>query len=69
MLRQEFGNDAQTFADQVWKTTALLDKLGLFTIEVFQKSREESSSRQQQEMLELSTPGRASSGRASWRCR
>ncbi len=34
----------------------LLDKLGLLTTEVYQKSREEVIARQQQEMLELSTP-------------
>ncbi len=34
----------------------ILDKLGLFTTEVYQKSREEIIMRQQQEMLELSTP-------------
>jgi rsbT co-antagonist protein RsbR len=34
----------------------LVDDLGLYTIEVFQKSREEIIMRQQQEMLELSTP-------------
>jgi rsbT co-antagonist protein RsbR len=34
----------------------LLDKLGLFTAEVFQKSREEIIARQQRELLELSTP-------------
>ena len=34
----------------------LLDKLGLYTTEVYQKGREEVIARQQQEMLELSTP-------------
>ena len=34
----------------------LLDKLGLFTTEVAQKNREEIIVRQQQELLELSTP-------------
>jgi rsbT co-antagonist protein RsbR len=33
-----------------------LDQLGLYTTEIYQKSREEVISRQQQEMLELSTP-------------
>jgi rsbT co-antagonist protein RsbR len=36
--------------------TSLLDKLGLYIMENFQKSREELISRQQQEMMELSTP-------------
>ena len=36
--------------------TELLDRLGLYTTEVYQKTREEVILRQQQEMLELSTP-------------
>lgn len=50
------GNDAKLQADQVWSATTLLDSLGLYTTEVFQKSREELIMRQQQELLELSTP-------------
>ena len=34
----------------------MIDRLGLYTTEVYQKSREEVIQRQQQEMLELSTP-------------
>jgi rsbT co-antagonist protein RsbR len=55
-LRREVGRDAQALADEVWNATSLLDKLGLFTTEVHQKGREEVIARQQQEMLELSTP-------------
>jgi rsbT co-antagonist protein RsbR len=55
-LRQELGRDAEALADEVWTTTTLLDKLALYTTEVFQKGREELIRRQQQEMLELSTP-------------
>ena len=51
-----------------WTATTLLDRLGLYTTEVFQKSREEIIARQQQDMLELSTPV-VRCGRASWRCR
>ena len=36
--------------------TELLDKLGLYTTKSFQKSREDIISRQQEELLELSTP-------------
>ncbi|HKU37169.1 MAG TPA: STAS domain-containing protein [Polyangiales bacterium] len=42
--------------DEVWQITTLLDQLGLYTTEVFQRAREEVISRQQAEMLELSTP-------------
>jgi rsbT co-antagonist protein RsbR len=55
-LRGEFGSDAQGLADEVWLTTDLVDKLGLFTAEVFLKSREDIIQRQQREMMELSTP-------------
>jgi rsbT co-antagonist protein RsbR len=42
--------------DLTWSITTLLDELGLFTLEVFQKSREEVIVRQQREIAELSTP-------------
>jgi rsbT co-antagonist protein RsbR len=43
-------------AELTWATTLLLDELGLYTLEVFQKSREEVIVRQQREIAELSTP-------------
>jgi rsbT co-antagonist protein RsbR len=55
-LRAELVRDPETLADEIWKGTVLLDALGLYTTEVFQKDREEVIARQQQEMLELSTP-------------
>jgi rsbT co-antagonist protein RsbR len=55
-LRGEIGRDADTLADEVWHTTLLLDRLALFTTEVYQKGRDEIILRQQEEMLELSTP-------------
>ena len=55
-LRQSYGNDPQALADETWTASVVLDKLGLYTVEAFQKSREELILRQQQEMLELSTP-------------
>jgi rsbT co-antagonist protein RsbR len=55
-LRNAFGNDANGLADQVWAATLLLDRLGLLTTETYQKSREEIIARQQQELMELSTP-------------
>jgi len=47
---------AQELADWVWAITVVLDKLGLYTTEVYQQSREAVISRQQAELLELSTP-------------
>jgi rsbT co-antagonist protein RsbR len=55
-LQTQFRNDAAGLAEETWTATALLDQLGLFTTEVHQKSREEIIVRQQQEMMELSTP-------------
>jgi rsbT co-antagonist protein RsbR len=56
VLEQEVGKDPQALAETVWQATQLLDKLGLFTMETFQRTREDVISRQQQELLELSTP-------------
>ncbi|HET8569718.1 MAG TPA: STAS domain-containing protein [Candidatus Limnocylindria bacterium] len=53
-LRSRVGADE--LANELWSATLLLDDLGLWTTEIYQKSREEIISRQQQEMLELSTP-------------
>ena len=55
-LRQELGGDAATLAEEMWAASVLLDKLGLYTTEVFQRGREEMIRRQQMEILELSTP-------------
>jgi rsbT co-antagonist protein RsbR len=55
-LRQEFGRDAEGLAAELWTATLVLDRLGLHTTELYQKSREEVITRQQEEMLELSTP-------------
>ena len=55
LLRKEI-QDIAKFAGESWRVTALLDKLGLYTTEVYQKSRESVIARQQEEMMELSTP-------------
>jgi rsbT co-antagonist protein RsbR len=56
LLRSEFGKDAASLAEQSWSATVLLDELGLYTTELYQKNREGVISRQQTELLELSTP-------------
>ena len=55
-LREEYRSDPEGFARELWTASLLLDKLGLLTTEVFQKTREEIIARQQRELLELSTP-------------
>jgi rsbT co-antagonist protein RsbR len=55
-IRDEMEKDPQSMAAEMWNATELLDSLGLYTTEMFLKSREETIRRQQEEMLELSTP-------------
>jgi len=55
-LRKIYEKDPAVAAEEILSATELLDKLGLFTMEVYQKTREAVILRQQQEMLELSTP-------------
>ena len=43
-------------AAETWTVSRLIDSLGLYATEVYQKSREAVIARQQNEMLELSTP-------------
>lgn len=54
-LRDELP-DAKDLADEVWSTSTMLDSLGLYTTEVHQTNREAVIVRQQQELMELSTP-------------
>jgi rsbT co-antagonist protein RsbR len=56
VLSRGGGTAAAEYARVAWHTTAILDQLGLHTIEVFQKAREEVIVRQQREISELSTP-------------
>jgi rsbT co-antagonist protein RsbR len=55
-MRAELASTPEHLAEDTWTITTLLDKLGLFTVEIFQKSRDQVIARQQQELLELSTP-------------
>ena len=55
-LNQEFASDPAALASASWTISSLLDKMGLYTIEVFQRARDQIIVRQQQELLELSTP-------------
>jgi rsbT co-antagonist protein RsbR len=55
-IRQELDKNQNEMFDALWTATQLLDKLALLTTETFMVTREELISRQQQELLELSTP-------------
>jgi len=50
------SDDADTLAADIWTVTDLLDQLALFTTETYLRSREALITRQQEDMLELSTP-------------
>jgi rsbT co-antagonist protein RsbR len=55
-IQEEYKGQPKAIAAEMWAATELLDEMGLYTTEVFQKSKEEVIRRQQEEMLELSTP-------------
>lgn len=56
LLRDQMGNDVGALAAELWATSELVDSLGLYTTEMYLKTRQEIIRRQQEEMLELSTP-------------
>jgi rsbT co-antagonist protein RsbR len=53
-LAKEFRGEELT--QQFWSLSTMVDKLAQYTIDVYQKNREAVINRQQQDMLELSTP-------------
>ena len=55
LLRREL-TDPQSLVDELWSLSTLLDRLGLWTTETYQRTREEIIARQQQELMDLSTP-------------
>ena len=55
-IEQEHKDDPDRGVRDGWTVNKILDALGLHTMEVYQKSREEVIIRQQQEISELSTP-------------
>jgi rsbT co-antagonist protein RsbR len=55
-IRRDLAKEQDKLFDAVWAATELLDRLALITTEAFMAAREELISRQQQELLELSTP-------------
>jgi rsbT co-antagonist protein RsbR len=55
-LRQELEREADTLIAEILTANELFDKLGLVTVDAYQKTREQVILRQQQDLLELSTP-------------
>jgi rsbT co-antagonist protein RsbR len=60
LFRQVFAaapdDDADLLREEAWTATHLVDQLALMTVEAYQRSRESVITRQQEELLELSTP-------------
>ncbi|MEM5314597.1 STAS domain-containing protein [Paraburkholderia sp. JHI869] len=55
-LREAYAQNPAELAQVSWQVNLLLDGFGLYTTDVFQRSREAIIARQQEELLELSTP-------------
>ena len=56
LLQNHYRDQPALLAEQLWEISELLDTLGMHTIRTYQKSREAVIKRQQEELLELSTP-------------
>jgi rsbT co-antagonist protein RsbR len=56
LLQAEYADEPAMLSEQLWALSELIDQLGLHTVRTFQKSREAVIKRQQEELLELSTP-------------
>lgn len=55
-VRRENASDPAALFDDIWKSTQLIDKLALITADAYQATREKFIARQQEELMELSTP-------------
>ncbi|MES2956581.1 MAG: STAS domain-containing protein [Pseudomonadota bacterium] len=55
-VQAKFAADPKRMASAVWAVSTIVDRLSQFTLATYQKSREQVIERQQQELLELSTP-------------
>lgn len=56
LLRQQLAATPDAMFDEIWKATQLLDKLALITADASMETREKLIARQQEELMELSTP-------------
>ena len=55
-VAESLKTEPGALASTLWEATLVLDALGLHTTEVFQQARERLIARQQEELIELSTP-------------
>ncbi|HAL69435.1 MAG TPA: polyvinylalcohol dehydrogenase, partial [Pseudomonas sp.] len=56
LLQSHYSADPATLAEELWRVSELLDSMGMHTMRTYQASRENVIRRQQEELLELSTP-------------
>ena len=56
LIREKMAKTPDKLFETIWSATQLLDKLALVTTDAYTSTREELIMRQQQELLELSTP-------------
>jgi rsbT co-antagonist protein RsbR len=55
-ITESLKSEPAALANTLWDATISLDALGLYTTEVLQQAREQIIARQQEELIELSTP-------------
>jgi rsbT co-antagonist protein RsbR len=55
-LQQRLANEPARLVAMVWRVSTLVDKMAQHTVAAYQRTREEVITRQQEELLELSTP-------------
>lgn len=56
LLQAHYRDEPERLAEQLWVVSELLDSMGMHTIRIYQRTREAVIKRQQEELLELSTP-------------
>lgn len=56
LLRDRLAGQPSVLASAMWTLDTVLDGLGLYAVELFQRGRDQIVTRQQLELLELSTP-------------
>ena len=56
VIRKELSSTPDAMFEEIWKSTMLLDKLAAITTDSFMATREQFIARQQEELMELSTP-------------
>ncbi|MGN8261632.1 STAS domain-containing protein [Pseudomonas sp. SMSB3] len=56
LLQAHYRDEPERLAEQLWLVSELLDSMGMHTIRIYQRTREAVIKRQQEELLELSTP-------------